>query len=120
LVRDNTDSLPEVRTPSGSTRQPLPMDPAIQATSEKHERRRLEEQLDKVRASQKVEERRRMDCENSLREVETAILEELKVKDGLEHRVQHLESQKKTLEGRVAKLLRVPPMVKDTIEHSIL
>ncbi len=43
--------------------------------------------------------------------METAILEELKDKDDLERRVHHLESQKKNLEGKVAKLLRVPPMV---------
>ena len=96
------------------------MDQAIHFTLDDRERRRLEEQLEELKANQKTEERRRMDCEESLREVETAILEELKVKDGLESRVQHLESQKKTLEGRVAKLLRVPPMVRDVGDHSVV
>ena len=83
----------------------------MQSSLDQRERERLEEQIEELRSIKKVEQQRRMECEQSLREVETAILEELKDKDDLERRVHHLESQKKNLEGKVAKLLRVPPMV---------
>lgn len=113
-ARDDTGGSEELRALPVANREASLVDQAIQSSLDgnERERERLEEELEGLRAIQKVEEQRRIECEQSLREVETAIMDELRDKDDLECKIEHLESQKKSLEGRVAKLLRVPPMVR--------
>ena len=110
-ARDDVHAVQELRTSPSPVRQISMVDQGIQSSLDEKEAKKLEAQLEELQVTKEVEVQRRMECERSLREVETAILEELKDKDDLEQRIQHLESQKKTLEGRVSKLLRIPPMV---------